>query len=320
MSAKTITNVIVHIALAFVAILAVAYPAMSQASDQDLVDQFYPPQLTADAAADFNNGGPEPSHFSDFIEADLNGTGRADFLIAAYTNGFSGVVRVLQKQGTSATLVAEPALPLIFSIYPHVSLQDLDNDGRPEIIVNFSAPTATSADWIFKWTGRSLNLFGPSLTDANGNVTTTLGDAVFHDLTGDGIPEILNPPERTFVDDPITVNQLVGGSYTLTTTKIYYLQTFVCTTGAPQTDTETFSIADPTASYVLIISNGDSSGTNRASSVQITLNGNGVAVPSQFNNQVQALQIPIAVSDSNSISVRFAGTPSSEMTIAIATQ
>ena len=140
--------------------------------------------------------------FFDFIAADLDSTGTADFLVAAYTNGFSGIVRVLRKQNGSATIAAEPVLPLMGGIYPSVSLVDLDNDLRPEVVVNLTSATGSSADWIFKWTGSGLNLLGPSQVQSDGNISTLLGDAAFVDLDGDGVPEILNPPERTFDSDP----------------------------------------------------------------------------------------------------------------------
>src|SRR6516164_7173193 len=136
-----------------VALSATAQPA----SDAALVEQFFPQSLVDESAADFAGGGPEPSRFSDFVAADLNATGVPEFLVAAYTNGFGAVVRVLKKQGGSAVLVAELRLNL-GGFFPTVSLIDLDNDRPPEVVVEFSGATGAMIDWIFKWNGAEFKL------------------------------------------------------------------------------------------------------------------------------------------------------------------
>jgi hypothetical protein len=124
------------------------------------------------------------------------------------------VVRVLRKTGSSATLVSEPMLPLMGGIIPEVSLIDLDGDTRPEILVRYSAATGGFSSWIFKWTGSVLTSFGPTQTDEDGDVTTALNDVGFLDVTGDGIPELLNPPE--FKSDDITTTRSINWSAALT--------------------------------------------------------------------------------------------------------
>ena len=306
-------------AFLLIAIVGVVKSAYGQSNDAAIVDQFFPESLISESDTDFNNGGLPPVRHTSFVAADLNGTGQADFLVAAYTNGSSAVVRVLRRQGTSATLVAEPALPLMGGIIPEVSLVDLDGDSRPEIVVHYSAATGGYSAWIFKWTGTALTVFGPTEMD-DGDVTTVLHDVGFRDVTGDGIPEILNPPEHKASDLTTTVYQLVGGAYTQISTKIYESRSFIRRTATPQTETITFDLVDPTMSYVMLIRNGDDAGADRASSVQITLNGNEVAGTSQFNQQVQVYRLPITVSDSNTLSVRFAGQPQSQIWLAIVTE
>jgi hypothetical protein len=299
---------------------AVIPSSRQQSNDAVLVEQFFPPSLVSESEARFSRGGPPPTRYTDFVAADLDVTGQADFLVAAYTNSFSAVVRVLRKQNNSATLVAEPTLPLMGGIVPRVSLVNLDVDARPEIAVHFSSASGGSASWIFKWTGSALSVFSPFKIEDDGNITTMLYGASFEDLTGDGIPEILNPPERTFFENPTTVYQLVNGAYALTSLRLYYMQPFVRTTSTPITETKAFSVTDPTQPHVLIICNGDEEGEKRASSVEITLNGTAVAGASQFNQQVRALQIPVTVTDTNTLSVRFAGAPESEILIVIGIQ
>ena len=151
-------------------------------TDEDIVNQFFPEFLIEESEEDFANGGPAPFRTSAFAVADLDGTG-TEFIVAAYTNGFSAAIRVLRRQGTSALLVDEPALPLLAGKFPSVTLLDLNHDGRPpEVITSFSSGRGTGADWVFRWNGSALVFIGPSSVDANGDVSTLLSGADFIDL------------------------------------------------------------------------------------------------------------------------------------------
>jgi hypothetical protein len=287
--------------------------------DAVLVEQFFPERLTAESQKDFQQGGPEPSRFSAFVAADLNNTGKEDFLVAAYTNGFSAAVRVLKKQGGAATVVAEPALPLMAGVMAQVSLARLDSAPVPEIVVNFSSGAGGSSDWIFKWTGAELKVFGPTETDTNGNVFTVLNDAAFEDLTGDGIPEILDPPER-LSSAPMKVYQLVDGRYELTSLRIYALDWFGRGPDAPEVQTREFSLDDPAKDYVLVIANGGGDNTNFVNSGEIKWNGDVVAGPDHLNQRTRSLRIPVKVTGSkNTATVELHGDPGSRILMGVAT-
>src|SRR5206468_853039 len=92
-------------------------------------------------------GGPPVFTASAFATADLNHTGQQNFIIAAYTNGFSGIVRLLQRGASGVVLIDQPNVPLIIGIYPTVELLDLDGDGIPEAIVSFSSAKGATANW-----------------------------------------------------------------------------------------------------------------------------------------------------------------------------
>src|SRR5262249_3077124 len=130
--------------------------------EDNLVRQFFPQWLITEANADFAQGGPPPFQAFAYADADLDGTGARDFIVAAYSNGFSGAVVVLRKQATSAVQVAAPSFPLMGGIYPNVTMLDVDNDGRPEAIVSFSSARGSGADWILKWNGTTLQSIGPT--------------------------------------------------------------------------------------------------------------------------------------------------------------
>lgn len=167
-------------------------------TDEQIVQQFFPQRLIDESGDDFAKGGPPPFQTFDFAAADLNGTGNADFIVAVYSNGFSGVIRVLQKQNDAFQLVDEPDIPSMGGDFPEVRLLDLNNDERPEVIASFASARGPTEDWVFKWDGTELSLFGPTEIDALGITHTLLSDASFIDLNGDGVVEIINPKTDTF--------------------------------------------------------------------------------------------------------------------------
>ena len=299
-------------------LFGVALSAMAQPiSDAALVEQFFPQSLVEESAADFARGGPEPSRFSDFVAADLNATGVPEFLVAAYTNGFGAVVRVLKKQGGSAALVAEPRLNL-GGIFPTVSLIDLDNDGRPEVVVKFSGATGGMIDWIFKWNGSELDLMVPE--------TIYVGSAAFVDLDGDGILEIVNPPGAAGAvrEGPFeyTALKLIDGTYRLSPTVFYFFNTFAPETGASASVTREFSVPSPGVPYKVTIANGYPRDGQRVSSARITVNGVLVTAPSRINQKVAAITIPlnVAIKKTNTVSVELTGSPGSFLSIGIGPQ
>ena len=56
--------------------------------------------------------------------------------------------------------------------------------------------------------------------------------------------------------------------------------------GAPQTETLTVQVPDPSGVFLLRLTNGDAQGRSRVSSAVITLNGRPVVRPAEFNHQV----------------------------------
>jgi len=146
------------------------YPAVAQVSDSDqkIVDSFFPQKLIDDAARDEAAGGYPLVKFSAFATADLDRTGRQDFIVAAYSNGFLGAVRLLKRVPSGAVLVDEPDQPMMGGVFPAVRMIDLDGDGISEAIVSFSPPgsaTGFAAEWIFKWIPPKLVFMGPPADD-----------------------------------------------------------------------------------------------------------------------------------------------------------
>jgi hypothetical protein len=86
--------------------------------------------------------------------------------------------------------------------------------------------------------------------------------------------------------------------------------------GPPQRFTDTFSHCG-TAACQIVVTNGNPDGTGRISSAVILLNGVPVAGPSDFNQRVGSLVIPVGLSDTNELTVVLASRPGGSLTVRV---
>jgi len=94
---------------------------------------------------------------------------------------------------------------------------------------------------------------------------------------------------------------------------------YVRGTGAPVTVTDNFSVLNPATQYTLKAFNGglQNSETELVSSSVVTLNGVQVLGPSDFNQNVAEVDVPVTLHASNTISVQVRGQPDGVLTILI---
>jgi hypothetical protein len=289
--------------------------ALTTQEAEQVVEEFFPQELIDESQADFQQGGPAPFRARAFALADLDGTGMANYILAAYTNGVSAAIRVLRLQGSTATLAFEPNRLLLIGIYPAVELVDVENDGRPEVAVHFSGGRGTLTDWVFKWTGTELRLIGPSTVDERGNVFTRLFESSFFDVDGDGILEIVQSPPGSPTE--ITeVYKFDGQKFNLITSQVYF-ETFYRQTATPVTETRTFQVQNPGSGFVLTIINGNREGDNRVSSGTIKLNGVVVMTPNDLNQQVRTVVRQVTVLANNVLEVELAGKPTGQVLVTV---
>jgi hypothetical protein len=308
----------------FAASLIVACGANGQSTaDEDLVKQFFPERLTTQSASIEARGGPKPVQHWTYRLADLDGSGKTDFLAAAYTNGFSGAVRIIRKTASGGTLVADPQLD-IHGVQPDLELEDLDGDLRPEIIASFSSPNGGTAKWVFKWTGATLTFLGPSIV-VRGKEQTALGNAAFEDLDGDGISEILDPPATGEMSedgsktapDTATVYSLRNGKY-VKTADLNFFATFVRAAGKPALQHDEFSISQTNRTYELHIDNGSKRAKAAVDSAIVKLNGVVIADERQFSeNTTEIVVRPLSLQSTNTLDVLLRGNPGSRLTILV---
>lgn len=278
---------------------------------EQIVEQFYPQQLIDDSNARVQRGGPAPFRARAFEVADLDGTGTANYIVAAYTNGFRAAIRVLKLRDSTAILVAEPNLRMLGGIFPAVELVDIENDGRPEVAIHFSSGSASLFDWVFKWTGTELRLIGPTSVDEHGDVFTDLGESGFFDVDGDGVLEIVQGPVNA-----TEVYRFDGQKFSLSKT-LNLFDTFYRHTGAPVVETSDFQVQTPGSGFILTILNGKPDGTNRVSSAVIKLNGVQVAGPSDFSQQVGKIVRQVTTLAQNMLEVELRGKPGGQILVTV---
>lgn len=293
------------------AILWTEFVQGQSATPEQIVEQFYPQVLIDRASA---HPGVPLSRQSAFAvyERFLDGAPRT--IIAAYSNGVEGAIRVLQVQtGTSFTVVFESLG--IGDANPSVELADVDADGTNEVIVKTISFTGITTSFVFRYDRGTLLSIGPS--DA-------LSNADLVDLDHDGTLAIasLEEPRPSAEADNVReggyrIYKLWGGRYVLAQ-RLLYLAPFVRHKGTPETITETFALfGDSTGPYVLRLVNGERGGGRRVSSARIVLNGIEVLSPDNFSQQVEFLSLPVTLLPRNTIEVTLAGEPLGEIFVTV---
>jgi len=100
------------------------------------------------------------------------------------------------------------------------------------------------------------------------------------------------------------------------TTPVFGPTQYMRATGRPQTLTDTFERCG-TAACQIVITNGNADATNRISSASVFINGVRVAGPSDFNQQVDEIIVPVELGDENEVMVELASKPGSFLVVEV---
>jgi hypothetical protein len=299
-----------------------------QQGDEVLVQQHFPQWLIDESTADVSHGGPRPFRAFAYTAADLNGSGQSDFVVAAYSNGFSGAVVVLSGHGAAAVEIANPQFPQMSGSAPAVKAIDMNHDGRQEIVVSLTSARGVSADWVLQWDGTTLCSIGPTALDTNGNEDTVLNDADFIDFDGDGTLDIVNSMEFDAVDatavDTFQVFKLLNGRFEAERT-LNFFETFARIPPATERPSSmrpvkierSFTIADASAGHLMTVVYEGEPGRQEIRSAEITLNGIVVAAPNIFAQHERVVTMPVALRPTNTLSIDIRGPRGSRMSIGI---
>lgn len=176
-------------------------------AQQNLEDQlraFTPARVIADSEQfPEPSGAPSPIDVI-FKRADLDGTGQFNFIVVVYNTGLEAALRVLRVVNGQLQVAAD--LPENFDDISgariQLKLNDVDNDGLPEIALSTYGVRLDFRLYVFKWTGTGLRSLIPQ---------KSIGDGELYDIDGEGLLEIISPPPYTIdPDDPNDAVKLNG--------------------------------------------------------------------------------------------------------------
>jgi hypothetical protein len=292
--------------------LACAVPVLAQ-NDQEAVESLYPQSLLDDYYANVQENGAEPFRGVAYTPADLVGSGHADDVVAAYTNGFAGAIRVLRRERNGLVVAAAPEVAATGAL-PHVEAVNLDGTGGDEVIATFSAATGNESVWVFRWDGTSLQSVGPVVRDSDGTPRSALVNAGWLDLDGDGVLEIYTPQVILPIAEGETVRQAFdvyrwNGQSFAPSRPVKYVRQFFRGRGEPEAVSDSFSAT--AGNHVLRIV----SGAQSVSSAVVLLNGRMVAGPRNFSQEAAVIEIPVVLREENQLSVELRSAPGGSLTI-----
>jgi len=291
------------LAVSVTAFLSVSLVA--QSADDALVRQFYPPSLTNRSVQLF-----------DYARADLDGTGTQSYIVVAYGNGVSGVVRVIRTVPAPAQVAAETAFNMMVGDVPFLRLADLDGDGKPEIVAGF-AVMGGQISWPIKWTAGRLALIGPSQQSVDG-VRSTLSYVQLLDVDGDGKVELIEWDQRNVNHTVYAIGS--DGVFAPQPLPVLYADSYVRHDGEPEIFTGVFRATAGTK-LTLTIANGDPAG-NQVTSGHFYFNGIELLTPNDFKKAVRKVTFAVtSASDGvNEVEADLDGKPGTHIAVSLSPQ
>jgi hypothetical protein len=278
---------------------------------EDTVAQFYPQSLI-DLAHD------DPltrEQCFGILESDAGGAPRT--VLAAYTNHVVAAVRVLRNSGAGFAVFAEPAGFDFDGSVCSVTVTNLNNDGKPDVLLTFSGG-ANSVDWVFSWDGESLTNLSPLTDSGLGTLLSELRNAELLDLNNDGIQEISSWTQRPAAEEvlPTHIYKWVSDHYELDQ------QVVGPWVFNPVSSSYTHRIPfdlPPNAQgpFVLKVVNGTAAAGPRVTSCIVRLNGEVVVGSADCGAGVASIERGVTLPASNVLEVNVGGSPQRQITVFI---
>lgn len=274
--------------------------------------------------------------------------GTPQLVSAAYTNGVFGHLRMLSvdSQTLQVSVISDvaPSQYLLAGAGCRMTLRSLSGTSGSTLLSNvlqIDFPGLSGqgkASWFFAWDGSRFINLGPTAPVPNSPPDTLLYVASPMDLDHNGALQIislgdgdLHPDETTGIWNlpPHLVWSFNGTSF-IQERSLVELSTFGRSDGAPAPvltnitpdscsppDCSEFELANPAATYVLKVINGNSDRSQRVSSGHILLNNVEVVSPSDFNQTVEFITKPVTLLQKNSLYVSLAGEPGGTITVTV---
>jgi hypothetical protein len=295
-------------------------------TDSEIAIHFFPQDLKDSLAEGASGGAPALVNYITTARTDLDGSGKQNYLVCVYTDTENGALRIVRTDSQAPMIAAEAPRGQMRGSMPGIRLIDLDNDRKPEIIVDFMVGRGYENNWIYKWTGSGVRVLNPS--SQSGKVKS-FGPIEFLSLTDDGrLAVVTQQPtlsvvgkDRKAIEQP-TQSFLLGPTGLIPGDVITHQRVFERSSGQPEVITESFSVKDLTKSYVLKIVDLNLSKPDLGpllSSVEVSLNGKQIIGPNSFKPGVRnkVISIPASLTTTNELKVKMAGAPGSRMLLMV---
>jgi hypothetical protein len=287
---------------AFFALVLAGTSVCAQSADERLVRDFFPSSLYDDTVD--SDTYAELQH-SSYVSISVGDSRR---LVAAYANGFAGVVRLIDP-ANPPKLLDEVNPGGMVGANVTVATRRITPDPDEEVVVTFTSLRGDLISWLMEATPDSLRLIGPSHT-VGSDVFSKVVNALFTDLDGDGFSEVIS--RGTVVDQETGEAEWELFSFkedgSFQTTKLALFQPVYRQDGKPTTEKVAFA-AQPGES-VLVVVNGPE-GSTPATAGSIKLNGQMVFTPADFQRRQRLVRMPVRLQQTNEMEVELSSAPGS---------
>lgn len=320
--AVAVRRIVVLNALTVILILGAALSAVAQGhvDPQAIVDQNYPQSL----ADQLQGTGGNLQRQSCFAIFDTLASGNPRTIMAGYSNGYSGAVRVIQANGSGQYgVIFEPANLNFFGSDCKIQLADLDGDGTNEVIVSFRSIKGNMATWPLQWNGSQLVNLAPDVKVGKKMKSGWFFNMALLDVYHDGTRQVVAggeyppPMDGSLPATPSTLYRLQASKF-VPVEPLFFSGTYTRSKGQPRTISAWFQLVQGASGpYTLHLTNGDKSGANRVSSARVVLNGNDIVLPQQLNETVESLDVVVNLLANNNIQVTLEGAPGGKIELVV---
>lgn len=287
---------------ALVALTLVATPYAHAQTDDRIAQTFLPPAFTTFVS---QNPGLAADVSWTTLRADLDHTGKTDYLAIGYGNGHIACLRVVRTLATPTLTGDTPSVSC--DLGPRLSAIDLDGDGVPEIGLECTNGNhGTPFTSFFRWAGTGVQALNPP-HPRRANAWWPIENANLVDLDGTGTLAVLEPA----MDNDATAQQwnayrLMKGQLVKSAAVPVFFDRFYRDNGAPASEERTFTV--PPGPYTVTVING-LRGEHMVSSAVVTINGVVALSPDSFSQKVRTLSADLTLPAQNTISIDLRSAP-----------
>jgi hypothetical protein len=295
------------------AVLAAQAPAHAQDPVEAVVASFYPERLSP------------PSLQERYACHQVVPTPGGDVLVAAYTDQADGAVRVLRADGAGnyAVVFDNPAAWDLSGRDCLVRVEDVDLDGAPEVLVYFFQ-NRSSAGWVFRWTGGTLENLTATETNREGRDATLMLGPTVYDLHHEGAMRVVAERELAITAPgvrpryPAFVYRLGPDGFEVESS-VLSLNGFLAGVSSEANQRFFRLVTDSAPPVVLQVINGERDGGNRVTSATITINNEVVLGPDDIHAGVEFVEIELAdVFTANELHAALEGDPDARIIVVVA--